>query len=173
MCRFTHPLAAIGAIRWPESGRKRGHPRRVGPPDPVVGNHPVAETTEFGTIRWPKPQIHGAETKLLNYVVFGVKLYVCRMAHIHDRRRNVRNQMTSVAGSRAPSVTFGRSRMDRCRFAKAHVSGRIVEPACPAKATVVTCCMDGVVARGSRYMCPRTSSGRSKSRWRTGVDSRI
>src|SRR5215813_1415264 len=102
MCQWNHPLAAIVPIRWPESGRKRSHRRPGGPPDSVVGNHPVAKTTEFGTIRWPKPQTNGAQTKLLNYVALCANLYVCQIAHIQGRKRNEKNRMTSVAGSKAP-----------------------------------------------------------------------
>ena len=58
MCQWNHPMAAIVPIRWPESDGKLAVLSRVGGPDPVVGNHPMAETTEFGTIRWPRPQIH-------------------------------------------------------------------------------------------------------------------
>ncbi len=173
MCQWNRPLAAIVPIRWPESGRKGRHRRPVGPPDSVVGNHPVAVTTKFGTIRWPKPQINSAQTKLLNYVALCAILYVCQLAHIQNEKRNEKNRMTSVAGSKVPSAICGRSLMDRCHFAKARVSGRIVEPALPAKVTAVMCCMGGVVARGSPYMSRKTWSRRSKSRWRTGVASRI
>src|SRR5262249_4762740 len=85
MCQWNHPLAAIVPIRWPESGRKRSHRRLVGPPDSVVGNHPVAETTEFGSICWPKPQIHCAQTKLLNWkVIATIPDSVMHHCHIVD-----------------------------------------------------------------------------------------
>lgn len=73
MCQWNHPMAAIVPIRRPESDGKLAVLSRVGGPDPVVGNHPMAETTEFGTIRWPRPQIHGAETKLLNWKVIAAR----------------------------------------------------------------------------------------------------
>jgi hypothetical protein len=46
MCRFTHPLAGIGSMSWPDFGSQRG-PKTVRPNPPgPFWNHPLAETAE-------------------------------------------------------------------------------------------------------------------------------
>jgi hypothetical protein len=47
MCRFTHPLAAIGTMSWPDFGlQRRAKTASQGLPGPYW-NHPLAETAEL------------------------------------------------------------------------------------------------------------------------------
>lgn len=174
MCRFTHPLAAIGTMSWP----------LFEVPGPG-GAHPRAFLVRSGTIRWPRLRVRKhslaktagwyrapARTKLLINVSFHVKLYVCHRAHV-QRKPRMRKQITSGSGSWSRSGTFGLLLTARCRFVRVRACGPTAQPVPRGKAIAAMYFTVAAVGNAFRSMCPKNSWRISSWPWRTDVVSRI
>ena len=174
MCRFTHQLAAIGTMSWPDSGSQRG-PKTVRPNHRgSFWNHPLAETaeSEASVGRGLRRSGFAAITKTLINVLFRGRVYMCQQAHVLKRRK-MKAQMTSGSGFWKRPGTFGPSRMVHCLFVRARACGPTAWPALLAKAIGVTCFTVVAVGNGIRSTCRKISSATCSWPWKTAVVSRI